>query len=915
MQKVKKGWKRVIAFVMATAVGILSCISSNTLIKVEGSNTKTIGSACIMNFGTKGLMNPMEATSASDEWTGSYVYFGIYDGSPVKYRVLDKEATEFGGTTILLDCDTVLWDGISSSGQSSIFDDSYNVWAESDLKYYLNSENEYSTTGFLTTSFTTLEQEIITNSTKSSAGSTNGTGFSESNYVALNGEKIFLLDAKEVTDRTYGYYNGDKSTPVNRRKAGGADVAKTYWWLRSSSTQNNTYVGFVHSEGNIYNTQSTSAVGVSPALNVNPSTILFTSLAEMEKFNALGSADEVITNMSGNEWKITLLDTGKTVEITDSKKIVKSANGEFTVPYTYTDNSTVESEKVNQISVMITSKEYTEADAYIMYYGALQNIKDIEGNSSTVANATSGTGAFQLPGELEGEEMGTDYYVYILPEHANTTMATDYAGVPVEITDVYDEISDIEITVDAPESSMAFDLNANISAEGIATSSANAVWYKEESVVSGTADYNTVYTVKVELTANTGYAFAKGTTAMVNGSIAKVTVKSDDRAIVSYSFPATQKGTISYTALGYSGNYDGNAHGIEINVEDLEGVNITYSMDGTNYEEANPQFTDKGNYTVYYKLEKENYTTVTGSKDVIIEATDITVTAKDQVIKEGEDIDYSNYVFTGLAAGDEVVTVILTPNTLEITEDGIIAISDAKIVNEEDIDVTDNYNIIYVAGKLVIVEDNDYEITDGDNQQWELDSEENLSISAKGDFAKLVGVKVSGAFLSETDFTVDEGSSSITIKSTYLNTLPEGTYEIEIAWSNGTAKATFTVINNQDTSGDTNEDADSDTETDKDVNTDIDSDTDTDESIDGNDTETDVNADEDVNADKDTDGSVDADIDGDEDIETDKENDTEPELDSDTPATGDSFNSGWIVALLVGGAASVILGIKKKSVR
>ena len=145
--------KRILAFIMAIAVGMISCIPSN-MVKAEGASTNNIlQSARVMNFGTEGFIDPERATSASSEWLGSYVYFGVYDGIPVKYRVLDKDSTDFGGTTILLDCDAVIWDRTSSSGQNSRFDSSSKVWAESELKYYLNSENEYSSTGFLTTSF------------------------------------------------------------------------------------------------------------------------------------------------------------------------------------------------------------------------------------------------------------------------------------------------------------------------------------------------------------------------------------------------------------------------------------------------------------------------------------------------------------------------------------------------------------------------------------------------------------------------------------------------------------------------------------------------------------------------------------------------------------------------------------------
>ena len=54
-----------------------------------------------MNFGTKGIIDPAVPNSASDAWKGCYVYYGNYNGSPVKYRVLDASTTDFSadGTT------------------------------------------------------------------------------------------------------------------------------------------------------------------------------------------------------------------------------------------------------------------------------------------------------------------------------------------------------------------------------------------------------------------------------------------------------------------------------------------------------------------------------------------------------------------------------------------------------------------------------------------------------------------------------------------------------------------------------------------------------------------------------------------------------------------------------------------------
>ncbi len=64
------------------------------------------------------------------------------------------------------------------------------------------------------------------------------------------------------------------------------------------------------------------------------------------------------------------------------------------------------------------------------------------------------------------------------------------------------------------------------------------------------------------------------------------------------------------TANGYSGEYDGEYHYITVNAPD--GTTVTYSTDGITYTSTNPGYAEKGSYTVYYKVEKNNYNTVTG---------------------------------------------------------------------------------------------------------------------------------------------------------------------------------------------------------------------------------------------------------------------------------------------------------------
>ena len=90
----------------------------------------------------------------------------------------------------------------------------------------------------------------------------------------------------------------------------------------------------------------------------------------------------------------------------------------------------------------------------------------------------------------------------------------------------------------------------------------------------------------------------------------------------------TEQGKLSYTANGYEGTYNGNSHGITVT---SSGATITYSTDGTNYSSTSPKYTNAGIYTVYYKIEKSGYNTITGNKQVIIIPSAPTITASDSI--------------------------------------------------------------------------------------------------------------------------------------------------------------------------------------------------------------------------------------------------------------------------------------------
>ena len=405
---------------------------------------------------------------------------------------------------MLLDCDSLLFE--------SKFDDNSNEWATSYLKRYLNSEKgegyDYSSEGFLTTAFTSSEQSAIASSTKISVDSSDGNEDICSNFqwTTLNDDKIFLLDFREACNTSYGYSKVDRA--INRKKTGNNNDT-TSWWLRSEAIQGYNAIVIVDDDFfDLVNRVPSEKVYVSPDLNVNLSSILLSSATGVGKTSAITKYSDQINTIASNEWKLTLKDAGKTVNVTENKAVTKSADGVITVPYTYTDTATTDAEKVNQISVMITDKAYTESDAQILYYGALQ---------TDSINSGSGKGTFELPNGLDGKTLGSDYHVYILAEHVNDTNATDYASEPVEITNIYNVINSVKATINQPKGGQPLSTAIECTTEGVEKAQLYWTDTTNNNVDTTAKYYPWTYKAHLSFTPKSGYAFTDATEIAVNG--------------------------------------------------------------------------------------------------------------------------------------------------------------------------------------------------------------------------------------------------------------------------------------------------------------------------------------------------------------------------------------------------------------
>jgi len=426
--------KRFLAWAMAAVMTIAVLPVINKPLAVHAESDKTIASV-----GANVIAAPKAPTSWEDYWTGNYVWYGKYEGEPLKYRVLDPYTEEFGGKTMLLDCNTALYQDVFAfydENGEEIFQ--YDIdgpkpseWSNSYLKANMNGYGFY----LADDGFTDEERAAIAESTKASHPLVQGTGAGEcpeticediSEYKALNGEKIFALDVEDVHNPTYGYINSSGDA-VCRMKF--LDGGTTYWWLRSNSTYGGFDTAFVYGNGSIFCEYYVyDYAGISPAFNLNLSSILFTSLVS-------GNVGD-----DNAEYKLTIADENMKLAVPKGQKV--SADGKtVTVPYSVTGSDAA---NTTRISVLILDQEYApgnEDGAEVIYYDELNVSGDF---------ATTGVGTFTLPNQLELDQWGESYYVYVLAEDENDLYETDYASEPLliekpgsSVDDIYAELSDV----------------------------------------------------------------------------------------------------------------------------------------------------------------------------------------------------------------------------------------------------------------------------------------------------------------------------------------------------------------------------------------------------------------------------------------------------------------------------------------
>ena len=350
--------------------------------KKDGSNT------CL---GAAGIDDPVPGGDGGELWSGHYVYFGRYDGKPIRFRVLAARSTAYTeGEALFLDSDEALFvDSFDAAEPVS------GAWASSELRSFLN--------GPFLDGFSAQERAAVALSAGDGGHSFDPDAPQAAVYgapVPVN-DRVFLLDAADVTNAAYGYAPGPGwkyiFLPVNGVKNHVKAGAFTYWWLRSAVSGKPGCAADVNPEGTLNELEADSPLGVAPALNVDLGAVLFA------------------TQVGPKEFKLTLIDEDLAVSVPEDKA-VSLKESTVTIPC---EIGGPDASDTTLAAVLILDKEYTpgnENGAAILCY----DVPDAEGDLT-------------LPEGLDPSGWGTDFFVYVLAESRHGAHETDYACAPVKV--------------------------------------------------------------------------------------------------------------------------------------------------------------------------------------------------------------------------------------------------------------------------------------------------------------------------------------------------------------------------------------------------------------------------------------------------------------------------------------------------
>ena len=104
-----------------------------------------------------------------------------------------------------------------------------------------------------------------------------------------------------------------------------------------------------------------------------------------------------------------------------------------------------------------------------------------------------------------------------------------------------------------------------------------------------------------------------------------------------------------------------------------------------------------------------------------------------------------------------------------------------------------NYSVTMTVEVQAVGEIPSYSISEGANGVWIQNSDGILTFRANGDFSKFTGVKIDGTLIDVKNYTAVSGSTVITLKADYLQTLSVGKHTMTIVYNDGECNTEFEI--------------------------------------------------------------------------------------------------------------------------
>ena len=367
----------------------------------------------------------------------SYIYYGTWRNSPIKWRVLDTKANTGEADALFLLTDECLYplpgDLYACYIQFNPADKhNRHLWKDSTLQGWFKS-TFYSGEN---SAFTSAERALIPATTQASSvfsykapGAPSWDPGMRFQICALEAEHVFAPSIQDVVNAAYGFTDSASriAGPSNSLGPG------TRYWLRSFEISEQLPF-MVGEDASLMGDWGDNPSAVRPAMNLSTAgnNILFVSAAEGGK-PAGGLAE--ISEYTGNEWKLTLLDSSRSgfaVTTTDLSAYTRSG----TVKIGYTGAKTGTNEYV---SAMILDAAGNPA-----YYG----------RSSAALTDENGTAELTIPALAEGT-----YTLKVFNEQYNGDKMTDLASAFADVTLTVEEGVEEQFTL-TPGGRYYFDLSA-----------------------------------------------------------------------------------------------------------------------------------------------------------------------------------------------------------------------------------------------------------------------------------------------------------------------------------------------------------------------------------------------------------------------------------------------------------------------